>query len=162
MRPRLIRILGYITLAAFGIAGRHCRQALAAEQPVLLQEGAQARSVWDGTYSEDQAKRGEALYRKNCGACHGPMLTGGESAAPLTGGAFLSNWNGLGLDELFERIRRSMPQDKPGRLSRQVNADILAYILSVNKFPAGKTDLPTQSEFLKQIRFEATKPENRK
>src|ERR1051326_1304440 len=68
----------------------------------------QARSVWDGAYTEEQAKRGEALYRKNCAACHGSMLTGGETASALTGGAFLSNWNGLPMDDLFERIRRSM------------------------------------------------------
>ena len=122
----------------------------------------QARSVWDGAYTEEQAKRGEALYRKNCAACHGSMLTGGETASALTGGAFMSNWNGLPMDDLFERIRRSMPQDRPGKLSRQVNADILAYVLSFNKFPAGKTELPTQSEFLKQIRFESNRPETKK
>src|SRR5512140_1319470 len=92
----------------------------------------QARSVWDGAFTEEQAKRGEALYRKNCAACHGSMLTGGETASALTGGAFLSNWNGLPMDDLFERIRRSMPQDRPGKLSRQVNVDILAYVLSFN------------------------------
>jgi cytochrome c len=118
--------------------------------------------VWDGAYTEEQAKRGEALYRKNCAACHGSMLTGGETASALTGGAFMANWNGLPMDDLFERIRRSMPQDRPGKLSRQVNADILAYVLSFNKFPAGKTELPTQSEFLKQIRFESNRPETKR
>ena len=120
------------------------------------------RSVWDGVYTEEQAKRGEDLYEKQCSACHGDKLAGRESAPPLTGGAFLSNWNGLPLSDLFERVRRTMPQNAPGKLSRQQNADILAYLLSFNKFPAGKTELYRQAEMLKEIRFEATKPEAKK
>lgn len=120
------------------------------------------RSVWDGVYTEEQAKRGEPLYHKECAPCHGDSLSGGESAPPLTGGAFLSNWNGLTLGDLFERIRKTMPQNAPGKLSRQQNADILAFALSANKFPAGKTELSRQPEFLKEIRFEAMKPESKK
>ena len=55
-----------------------------------------------------------------------------------------------------------MPQNAPGKLSRQQNADILAYVLSFNKFPAGKIELYRQSEMLKEILFEAAKPEARK
>ena len=117
------------------------------------------RSVWDGVYTEEQAKRGETLYEKQCSACHGDKLAGRESAPPLTGGAFLANWNGLPLSDLFERVRRTMPQNAPGKLSRQQNADILAFVLSFNKFPAGKTELYRQAEMLKEIRFEAAKPE---
>ena len=43
--------------------------------------------------------------------------------------------------------------------SREQNADILAYILRVNEFPAGKTELQRDTESLKQIRLEAAKPE---
>jgi mono/diheme cytochrome c family protein len=119
---------------------------------------ASSRSVWDGVYTEEQAKRGEAIYGKECAACHGAMLTGGESAPPLTGGAFLANWNGLTAGDLFDRIRKTMPQTSPGRLTRQQNADILAFMFSINKFPAGKTELYKQSEMLKEIRFESAKP----
>ena len=76
-------------------------------------------SVWDGVYTEDQSKRGQALYTKECAACHGSELSGGEEAPPLSGGAFMANWSGLTLGELFERIRVSMPEGKPGSLSRQ-------------------------------------------
>jgi mono/diheme cytochrome c family protein len=122
------------------------------------QTPAETRSVWDGVYTEEQAKRGETVYRKECGACHGDLLTGGESAPALTGGAFQSNWNGLTLGDLFDRIRKTMPQSAPGRLTRQRDADVLAFMLSVNKFPAGKTELYRQSEMLKEIRFETKKP----
>jgi cytochrome c len=119
---------------------------------------ASSRSVWDGVYTEEQAKRGETIYGKECAACHGAMLTGGESAPPLTGGAFLANWNGLTVGDLFDRIRKTMPQTSPGRLTRQQNADLLAFMFSINKFPAGKTELYKQSEMLKEIRFESAKP----
>jgi S-disulfanyl-L-cysteine oxidoreductase SoxD len=118
-----------------------------------------SRSVWDGVYTEEQAKRGEELYRKECASCHGDTLVGGGGAAPLTGGAFLSNWNGLTVGDLFDRIRKTMPQGSLGKLTKQQDADILAYLLSFNKFPAGKTELQKQVEFLREIRFEATKPE---
>ena len=116
------------------------------------------RSVWDGVYTEEQAKRGETVYGKECAACHGDLLTGGESAPPLTGGVFQANWNGLTLGDLFDRIRKTMPLSKPGRLAREQDAEVLAFMLSVNKFPAGKTELYRQSEMLKMIRFETKKP----
>ena len=119
-----------------------------------------SRSVWDGVFTDDQAKRGEPIYAKECGSCHGTELTGGESAPPLAGDAFFSNWNGLTVGDLFERMRVSMPQNEPGSLSRQQNADILAFILKVNRFPSGKTELDRQTDILKQIKFEATKPKS--
>jgi mono/diheme cytochrome c family protein len=126
--------------------------------PLLVLAGAvalaqTARSVWDGVYTEDQARRGAAVYAKECASCHGADLNGGESAPPLVGGTFLSNWNTLTVGDLFERIRQSMPQDNPGRLSRQQDADVLAFMLQANEFPAGKTELDKQTEVLKLIGF---------
>jgi len=121
-----------------------------------------ARSVWDGVYTEEQSKRGESVYQKECASCHGASLGGGESAPPLTGGTFLSNWNGLTLADLFDRIRKTMPLSGPGRLTRQQDADVLAFMLSTNKFPAGKTEIYRQSEMLKEIRFESEKPADKK
>ena len=66
------------------------------------------------------------------------------------------------MGDLFERIRVSMPADRPGALNSAQNADILAYMLYVNQFPAGKTELERQIEILKQIRFEVSKPDDRK
>jgi hypothetical protein len=55
-------------------------------------------------------------------------------------------------------MRVSMPQNSPGSLSRQQNADILAFMLSKANVPPGKTELPTQTEVLKTIKFVAMKP----
>jgi len=120
------------------------------------------RSVWDGVYTTQQAQRGAELYSKECASCHGLSLNGGESAPPLTGGEFMSNWSSLTAGDLFDRIRSSMPADRPGHLSRQQTADIVAQIFAVNQFPSGATELDTRSEFLKQIRIDAAKPEGKK
>lgn len=114
-------------------------------------------SVWNGVYTKDQAKRGQPSYTKHCAACHGDSLSGGESAPPLAGGEFMANWNGLTAGDLFERIRTTMPLGG-ARLSREINADILAYMFSFNEFPAGEKDLAQSTEVLKSIRIDATKP----
>jgi len=127
----------------------------------LVQE-LQQRTVWDGVYSQEQAKRGEQLYRKECGSCHGSQLMGGESAPPLAGGEFLSNWNGLSVSDLAERIRKTMPSGRPGKLSRKENVDVIAFVFSANDFPAGDAELPEKPEQLKEIRVEMQKPERKK
>jgi len=116
------------------------------------------KSIWDGIYTEAQATRGKALYASECSSCHGAELTGGEMAPGLAGGEFISGWDGLTVGDLFERIRISMPQNAPGSLSGQQNADILAFVFSVNKFPTGADDLPKEAGILKQIKFEGKKP----
>ena len=153
-----MRVVAVAILVALAIGASY--RTLRAQAP-RAESPPDARSVWDGVYTEEQAKRGEPLYRESCASCHGDTLKGAGEAPPLSGGPFMANWNGLTLGDLFERIRRTMPQDKPGRLSRQSKADILAYVLSVNKFPAGKTELQHKTEFLKEIPFEATKPDKK-
>ena len=115
------------------------------------------QSVWDGVYTEEQANRGKALYAQECASCHGSELTGGEMAPPLAGGEFLAGWDGLTIGDLFERIRISMPQNSPGSLSNAQNADILAFMLAANKFPAGTAELQKDAMILKSIKFETKK-----
>lgn len=116
------------------------------------------RSVWDGVYTDDQAKRGSKIYAEECAVCHGPELSGGEEAPPLVGAGFLSNWTTLTVGDLFERIRTTMPASNPGTLTRVEIADITAFLLSSNRFPAGKAELDRQTEVLKQIRINAEPP----
>jgi mono/diheme cytochrome c family protein len=119
--------------------------------------GQQASSVWDGVYTPQQADRGKALYGKECASCHGAALDGIGPAPPLAGADFQGNWNGQTADDLFEKIQTSMPADRPGRLSRGQNADILAFLLSSNGFPGGQKELPSDAAALRKIRFEASK-----
>src|SRR5271155_1948622 len=115
------------------------------------------KSVWEGVFTDDQAKRGQGSYAAECASCHGDQLTGGEMAPPLAGGEFMSNWSGLTVGDLYERIRTGMPPATPAKLSREVKADIVAFILAYNKFPPGKQEMASRTEMLKQIKIEADK-----
>ena len=116
------------------------------------------RTTWDSVYSADQAARGETTYAKTCSRCHKPALGGADEAPALTGGAFMGSWNGQTLHDLHDRIRTTMPTDTPGMYSRQDIADVIAYMLKFNQFPAGKTELPVGDEELKSISFVSAKP----
>ena len=122
---------------------------------------AQEKSQWDGVFTEAQAKRGDPMYTQYCSSCHGPDLGGGEMAPGLVGSDFASNWNDLSLGQLFDRMRISMPQNNPGSLSRQQNADILAFVLYKGSAPAGTAELPTQSEVLNTIKYSAMNPKGK-
>ena len=128
------------------------------------------RSLGDGVYTSAQMKRGESLYNQYCASCHMLDLLGnptnppGQPASvrftgvpsgspPLRGAQFVSNWTGLTLKDLFFRIRVSMPQNAPGSLSRQQNADILAFILAENTYPAGVQELQPADAPLEEIRI---------
>jgi mono/diheme cytochrome c family protein len=110
------------------------------------------------SYTAAQADRGHAQYTQQCASCHGQGLEGIEIAPPLAGPDFIDKWTGQPMSDLFERIGTTMPKNKPGSLSREAVADITAYILSVNQYPAGSTDLPADTQPLRGIRIDAAKP----
>lgn len=124
----------------------------------MVAAAAAGSDVWGGVYTEAQAKRGETVYADKCASCHAPDLTGLDQAPPLTGSDFATNWNDLSINDLFERIRISMPADKPGTLGRQEVADVLSFVLQKNSFPAGAADLAADADTLKAIKFLAKKP----
>ena len=126
-------------------------------KPAQGKSNGTSRSVLDGVYTAAQSKKGQADYQEECSRCHGDNLGGAEGAPALAGDAFLNGWKGSTVGDLFDRIRTTMPSDSPGRLSRQQYADIVAYILSANNFPAGKAELERESAPLKEIRIEITR-----
>jgi mono/diheme cytochrome c family protein len=113
-------------------------------------------SVLDGIYTDTQAARGAAAFPQYCAACHGAALGGLGEAPALTGAQFLADFDGLTVGDLFDRIRTTMPLNNPNGLSRDQYADILAFILKSNGFPAGMKELYRRSEFLNAIRFETS------
>ena len=116
------------------------------------------RNVWDGVYSADQAAQGKALFADKCATCHGADLNGAEMAPPLVGPTFLGDWVGQSADDLFTRIHTTMPANDPGSLSNAQTVQVMAYILSVNQFPAGSAALPSDDTGLGQIAITAEKP----
>jgi quinoprotein glucose dehydrogenase len=110
-----------------------------------------ARSVWDAVYSQDQAKRGQAAYTQACSACHQGDLSGNDQAPSLAGGEFLDRWNDQSVGDLADRIRLTMPQDNIGSLNVQMSADITAYLLQANNFPAGAEELKADRSAMKAV-----------
>ena len=102
-----------------------------------------ARTVWDGVYSEEQASRGKDEYEYNCGNCHIHDLSGDsiKDVPPLATNDFLSKWYGKSVKELLDYITQNMPQDSRGSLGAKTYADVTAYILKTNMFPAGAQPL---------------------
>jgi cytochrome c len=120
-----------------------------------------ARSIWDGVYTDAQAQRGEQLYARHCSRCHGADLTG-IPVTPLSPGAkdrtpsligelFDSNYNDLPLGDLVERIRISMPQERPGSLNRTATVDIVAFMLFKSGFPLGRAELTDRLDGLQEV-----------
>ena len=113
--------------------------------------GAQApsRTVNDGVYSSGQASRGQALFQSICTTCHAPDR--------FTGEEFVSAWSGKPLSELFKALQ-TMPEDNPGSLDAQQYSDVMAYFLSLNKFPSGSEELKPEADVLANIQVQPLKP----
>jgi mono/diheme cytochrome c family protein len=99
----------------------------------------------DGVYTDAQATRGEATFKDQCASCHAP--------ADFTSDDFLKKWTGKPLHALFETVSETMPMDSPGTLKPQQYADLVSYMLKLNKFPAGQEELKSGADGLKAISF---------
>jgi mono/diheme cytochrome c family protein len=90
--------------------------------------------------------RGQDVFLALCKNCHTP-----ESH---TSDAFVTKWNGKQLSELLQYIRDQMPKNEPGSLRAEEYADVLAYVLRLNRMPAGDADLPAEVNEVKSIRID--------
>jgi S-disulfanyl-L-cysteine oxidoreductase SoxD len=109
------------------------------------------KTAADGIYTDAQAQRGNDLYQNNCASCHGGALQGEEENPPLSGKHFFTRFGGMPVSALYGFINTQMPLGQAGALGVQGNADVTAYILQVNKFPAGQAELPADLPTLRTI-----------
>lgn len=117
---------------------------------------ARDQSVRTGIYTAEQALRGQQQYDVFCVGCHGPEMEGaGVDVPALADAAFLREWSGRTLGDLFDLVKKTMPESAPGTLSDRAYADLLAYILQVNGFPAGPQSLDPDRTRLATIVMEA-------
>jgi len=75
----------------------------------------------------------------------------GMAGPPLAGDVFLEPRDKQPVSDLFDKIHNTMPADAPGTLEPQQVADLVAFILQANTFPAGRAELGTDAGALKQI-----------
>jgi mono/diheme cytochrome c family protein len=118
---------------------------------LLVQGATTTKSLSDGVYTKDQAGRGQAKYAQVCSNCHQSDLSGSDQAPGLVGGDFLDRWDGQSVGDLADRIRTSMPLDDVGSLNVQLSADLTAYLLQANGFPAGAAELPADRSAMKAV-----------
>jgi len=113
---------------------------------VVTAAAQEKKSVKSGVYTAAQADRGQNLYRSKCASCHAPNR--------FTDDLFYMSFAGKPLWEMFDVISDSMPEDNPGSLKKEEYADVIAYLLKLNNFPVGATELPIDKDALSAIQME--------
>jgi cytochrome c len=106
---------------------------------------AQSTGSRAASYTEEQAESGRLIYEETCVRCHGADLTGGEGGPPLVGEPLLYVWGGQRVTGLLRFVQTNMPMSDPGTLDATSAAAVVAYVLSVNRVPAGSTPLSSTS-----------------
>lgn len=102
---------------------------------------AQASSVWDGVYTEEQAARGAISFAASCVRCHSSDPNAGEGGKPLAGEAFWRSFRESTVDHLLDYVSQNMPNGAGATLSANTYADLVAFILSRNGLPSGSAEL---------------------
>lgn len=123
----------------------------AASKPSPRPAADAAKTTLDGVFTSDEAARGKTQYTNTCSACHMEDLSGSGQALPLAGDAFMDIWEGQTMNDFFQLVQGTMPQDKPGSLTADQALDVMSYILQQNKFPVGKDELKNDPDALKNI-----------
>ena len=140
-RAPALRVASMVTLIlAFStrdMSAQTKRAADGATSPVPLSRGA---------YTTAQAARGEKAYRISCNSCHAPSAYTGESFTQL--------WVGRSAYDLVSLLRRTMPNDDPGRLPKQQYVDIVAYLFRLNGYPPGARALSSEDAMLRRVRID--------
>ena len=132
-------IAAFIVLLLFPLAQADTGGATAAAQA--------GKVLWEGPNTACRnchGNKGEGGY--------GPDLAG-QGKPALVGDEFISNWQGQTLLDLKNKLT-SMPPDNAGKMTAQEYVDIMTLLLQTNRYPAGKSELSTDPEVLRQIKIE--------
>ncbi|GLK68337.1 c-type cytochrome [Hansschlegelia plantiphila] len=98
----------------------------------------------EGPYTQAQLDKGKSEYNGACRQCHAKEGAGALGPA-LKGDAFLKVFGGKPVAELRDYIHTNMPQNAPGSLTEDQLNVLTAYILSLNGFTPGQTEMSADS-----------------
>jgi mono/diheme cytochrome c family protein len=112
----------------------------------LAQQTTDSKTIGDGVYSIGQAQRGRQHYLESCASCHREDLNGDGVTPGLAGDEFIEHWDKATVEDLFRRIKTTMPADRPGSLADADCLDIVAFLLKENGFPDGPGELVRQRD----------------
>jgi mono/diheme cytochrome c family protein len=112
-----------------------------------------AKTVWNGVYTDAQAAQGRVHYEESCSRCHSTDLSGNVGGA-LKGDVFIRDWGGKTLGAFYERMKTTMPRGAAGSLGDAAYLNIVAYVLQANGFPANAA-AELKPDLLQTIRVES-------
>jgi len=107
--------------------------------------GAAPVATVEAYYTIEQAARGQRTFTTICAVCHGRN--------EFTGPIFQVTWMADPVGAIYDHISTKMPQNRPGSLTPQEYVDVIAYMLQLNRRPAGERELPTAPEMLARMRW---------
>ncbi len=134
-------------MLALGMATMLVAPSARAQDSVLAPPPPADSALLRGAYTDEQAKRGQGTFSSRCTACH--------AASTHTGTAFVRLWVERTAFDLFDLIRTRMPDDSPGSLTAREYIDIVAYLFSLNGYPAGTRQLEPDDALLRLLRIDA-------
>ncbi len=114
--------------------------------PPLVAVDAPATSgtaVNPASYTVAQARAGQTVFNANCVSCHGANLQG-VAAPGVAGTEFLNTVknNKWTLTDLRTLVVENMPLNNPGTLTPEQYANVMAFLLASNCYPAGNNPFP--------------------
>jgi mono/diheme cytochrome c family protein len=115
--------------------------AVEEQSPTTIDAG--PRTTAAAVYSAEQAARGKTVFERVCLECH--------RTDNFTASGFRNAWEGKSVRSLFNTVRSTMPETNPGGLSNQEYADVITYILEINRLPTGAGEMPASAEPLADI-----------
>lgn len=148
-----------LLLAAFAAAATACASsgsgepASASPSPASVAEAATPPTTVPspapaaGLFTEEQAGRGRSAFRATCADCH--------YSSEFRDSQFQFKWGRRTVAELFENIVENMPDDAPGSLPKQQYIDVVSYILQLNGFPAGTSELTAGAPAMSAVTLKA-------
>ncbi len=108
----------------------------------VLSEVLTGPSDSDGFFTRSQASRGERRFDQLCSDCH----RGVEIRRIWFGGQRHQT-----ADSLYKVISTTMPDGNPGGLNSDQYTDIVAFLLSLNGYSEGQSELLPDQEILEGI-----------
>lgn len=120
--------------------------AAAAPDPAPATEAAQtaaAGATAMTSFTDDQADRGREVFRSQCTECH--------SSSEFSDSQFKFKWSRRHAGSLYQMIQTQMPETAPGSLTDEETVDLVSYILRMNGFEPGASELAADRSVLDGI-----------
>ena len=141
----------FLAACASSSGGEPAPQPSPATEAEPSAEEASAVTTATASFTAEQADRGRDLFRAQCTECH--------YSSEFSDSQFQFKWSRRTAGNLYQLIQTSMPETAPGSLSPEETVELVSYILRMNGFEAGSTELPTDRAVLDAIELTSIRSE---